>query len=64
MPTKVNFVNIPSELKQNAAFCLWKLEKRSGKATKVPYNPRTGSMARTNDASTFSDFPSAMKAYR
>lgn len=59
----VNFVNIPEELKKNASFCLWKLEKRSGRKTKVPYNPRTGEMARTNDASTFSDFPTAMKAY-
>ena len=34
----VNFVNIPKELKTNASFCLWKLEKRSGKPTKVPYD--------------------------
>lgn len=59
----VNFVNIPTELKNNASFCLWKLEKRSGRKTKVPYNPRTGEMARTNTPSTFSDFPTAMKAY-
>ena len=45
----VNFVNIPKELKTNASFCLWKLEKRSGKPTKVPYNPRTGQLAKTND---------------
>lgn len=25
----VNFVNIPTELKQNASFCLWKKEKES-----------------------------------
>ena len=63
MSTKVNFVNIPGELKQNASFCVWKLEKRQGKPTKVPYNPRTGQRAKTDDPSTFSDFPSAMKAY-
>lgn len=63
MTSKVNFVNIPQELKTNASFCVWKLEKRNGKPTKVPYNPRTGALARTNDASTFSDFPAAMKAY-
>ena len=45
----VNFVNIPKELKTNASFCLWKLEKRSGKPTKVPYNPRTGQLVKTND---------------
>ena len=59
----VNFVNIPKELKTNASFCLWKLEKRSGKPTKVPYNPRTGQLAKTNDPSTFGDFNTAMKAY-
>ena len=63
MSAKVNFVNIPQELKNNASFCVWKLEKRRGKPTKVPYNPRTGQLAKTNDASTFSDFGTAMKAY-
>ena len=60
---RVNFVNIPQELKSDASFCLWKYEKRSGRATKVPYDPRTGQMARTNDTSTFSDFSTAMTAY-
>lgn len=63
MSSKVNFVNIPAELKNNASFCVWKLEKRNGKPTKVPYNPRTGALARTNDPSTFGDFAAAMKAY-
>ena len=63
MSAKVNFVNIPQELKNNASFCVWKLEKRNGKPTKVPYDPRTGQLARTNDQSTFSDFGTAMKAY-
>ena len=60
---KVNFVNIPQELKLNASFCVWKLEKRNGKLTKVPYDPKNGQLARTNDPSTFSDFGTAMKAY-
>ena len=59
----VNFVNIPDALKQNASFCVWKMEKRSGRPTKVPYNPRTGALAKTNDPSTFADFNTAMKAY-
>ena len=59
----VNFVNIPPELKQRASFCLWKFEKRGGKKTKVPFNPKTGEMAKTNDVSSFSDFATAMKAY-
>ena len=63
MSNKVNFVNIPKELKANASFCVWKIEKRSGKPTKVPYNPRNGQLAKTNDPATFSDFATAMKAY-
>ena len=59
----VNFVNIPDALKRNASFCVWKLEKRSGRPTKVPYDPKTRNMARTNDPSTFADFNTAMKAY-
>ncbi len=62
-PVRVNFVNIPQELKDNASFCLWKKEKRNGRPTKVPYNPKTGELAKTNDPSTFSDFSTAMKAY-
>ena len=61
--SKVNFVNIPQELKNNASFCVWKMEKRQGKPTKVPYNPKTGALARTNDPATFSDFGTAMKTY-
>lgn len=59
----VNFVNIPDALKQSASFCVWKMEKRSGRPTKVPYNPRTGQMAKTNEPNTFTDFNTAMKAY-
>lgn len=59
----VNFVNIPDALKHNASFCVWKLEKRSGRPTKVPYDPRTRQMAKTNEPDTFTDFKTAMKAY-
>lgn len=59
----VNFVNIPQELKDNAAFCVWKKEKRDGRLTKVPYNPVTGEKAKTNDPSTFTDFVTVMKTY-
>lgn len=60
---RVNFVNIPQELKTNVSFCLWRYEKRNGRATKVPYDPRTRQPAKTNDTSTFADFSTAMTAY-
>ena len=59
----VNFVNIPDALKQSASFCVWKLEKRSGRLTKVSHDPRTRQMAKTNEPDTFTDFKTAMKAY-
>ena len=62
-PTPVNFVNIPAELKKNASFCVWKRELRGGSITKIPYNPKTGNPAKSNDPSTFADFTTAMKAY-
>ena len=61
--TKVNFVNIPQELKNNASFCVWRYEKRNGNRTKVPYNPKTRALAKVNDPTTFGTFGDAMKAY-
>ena len=61
--TSVNFVNIPQELKSLCAFCLWKKEARNGKVAKVPYDPRTGDMAKTNVPETFSTFGTAMQKY-
>ena len=62
----VNFVNIPKELKAIPSFCLWRSEKRNGRPTKVPYNPkpeRLGQFASTNDPTTFGTFLDAVKAY-
>lgn len=42
-------MNLPHELIQSGCFCYWKYENRSGKQTKVPYNPQTDEMARSND---------------
>ena len=61
--TRVNFVNIPEVLKSSCSFCVWRKEKRNGKPTKIPYDPKTGQLARTNDPSTFSDFATTMKTY-
>ena len=40
----VNFVNIPTELKQNASFCLWKKEKRGGRVSAL-YDGRPEKLA-------------------
>ena len=47
---------------QNGRFCCWRYEERDGRKTKVPYNPLTGQMARSNDVSSFTEFKTAQGA--
>ena len=55
-----NIEKLPSYLKQNGLFCLWKYEKRDGRRTKVPYNPNNPQYgARSCDRSTFADLNTA-----
>ena len=46
---------LPSELKENALFCLWRHEDRDVKITKVPYQVN-GERADVTKESTFSGF--------
>lgn len=48
--------NIPSELKINALWCVWKLS--DGK--KLPYNALTGALAKSNDKRTFHPFSTVL----
>ena len=59
----VDFTKIPQELKSSCSFCVWKTEKRGKEKPKVPYDPKTGKKARTNDPSTFTDFGAAAMVY-
>jgi hypothetical protein len=54
--------NIPQELRNKTIWLRYKLEKREGKTTKVPYRSDGMGMAKTNDASTWSDFATAVDA--
>lgn len=66
-----NFNEIPSELKNIPNWILWCAEQRENskgekKSTKIPYqaNPQyVGVEARSNDPSTWSTFPTAVKFY-
>ena len=51
---------IPAQLIALAKFCVWKRELRDEKFTKVPYNPLTGTLARSNDPTTFSTYAEAI----
>lgn len=54
--------NLPAEIMQDGRFCCWRYEKRNAQKTKVPYNPLTGQMARSNDVGSFADFKAASGA--
>lgn len=59
-----NFNEIPSELKNQPNWILWKAEtKESGKVTKIPYQI-DGNEAQSNNPRTWSTFPTAVKFYR
>lgn len=57
-PTPSMIGNIPQSLQRDGLFCYYRLESRSGsgKPAKVPYNPRTGTPAKSTDPSTFGSF--------
>ena len=65
MARTTDIKGIPAFLKRTGKFCVWKYENQKGRKgkTKVPYDPATGRMARTNDPSTFYDFATALDAY-
>lgn len=39
----------------------WRRQERNGKATKVPYSPKSGRMAKANDPTTWATRPEALK---
>lgn len=47
--------DIPNELKNHNYWCVWKDKK-------MPYNPKTNMLAKTNDPDTFADFETVCKA--
>lgn len=51
---------IPYELKQLPNWCCFKIEKRNGRETKIPYNPITARMAQSNNNSTWVSFDDAV----
>lgn len=54
---------IPAELKGRAQWVAFKLEKRAGKTTKVPYQPRDPRLkASSTDAATWASFEDACQA--
>lgn len=53
---------VPQSLRDTARWCCWGYRNRDGRQTKVPFNPRTGAKARSNDPATFGGFQEAVSA--
>ena len=52
--------NIPQAMKDQPTWCLWKLEERDGRTTKVPYTVN-GNGAQSNNPETWASFDDAVK---
>jgi len=59
----VNFEGIPQALRDYPYWCVWKLQDRDDKPTKVPFNPRARGCARSNDRGTFAPFADTKRAF-
>lgn len=59
---QINKANIPAELIERKQWVLWKIVKRDGNDTKVPYQ-LNGAGAKSNDPATWSDFESIYRRY-
>ncbi|MBS4461208.1 DNA primase [Aerococcaceae bacterium zg-B36] len=55
--------NIPTELVELDQWCVYRKEwvPQNRKYTKIPYNPKTGYMAKSNDPTTWVDFDTAVE---
>ena len=54
---------IPQELINQDFWFVWRREERGGKPTKIPYNPKTGERAESNNPATFGSFDLADERY-
>ncbi|HET8842300.1 MAG TPA: hypothetical protein VFN35_12585, partial [Ktedonobacteraceae bacterium] len=53
-----------TELRAHPQWVCWRVEERNGKPTKVPYNPRIGQLARSNDPTTWGSYQHACEAWQ
>ncbi len=56
------YSKIPYELKELNRWCCFNIVERNGRRTKVPVNPATGQLAKSNTPNTWSDFDTALAA--
>ena len=51
------------ELQTRPQWVCWRKETRKGKPTKIPFNPRTGTLARSDDPTTWASYAEAKAAW-
>lgn len=56
---KIEFENVPKELRDRDQWVLWREENRNGEKTKVPYEAGARTRASSTDPSSWSSFPKA-----
>lgn len=56
--------NIPPELTERPQWAIWRAVERDGKWTKPPLDPRTGKLARCDDATTWATFAEALEGMK
>lgn len=56
-----NYDKIPEEMKKERRWVLWQREERDGRVTKIPFDPNTGAMAKSNDESTWGTFEQCLQ---
>ena len=54
----------PEELIELDRWCVWEYVERDGKTTKLPINPLTGELAKSNDESTWTSYEHALYAFK
>lgn len=54
----------PEELIELDRWCVWEYVERDGKTTKLPINPLTGELAKSNDESTWTSYENALYAFK
>ena len=60
--TFANYAAVPQLLKDIPNWVCWRLERRNGELTKIPYHPVTGRNAKADNPTTWGTFEQAVKA--
>lgn len=58
----IDYTYIPDALTSRDQWVVWRAEQRGDKTTKVPYNARTGQLAKSDDADTWASYNDAVGA--